>query len=289
MTTTNKKSVRFYIDQYFINANVAMKYIVINLTVFLLIGLFGFGTGLAGKATIVQDWVSKYLALSGNLGSFILKPYTLLSYSFIHFGLLHVLFNLLWLYWMGNLFLDFLNKKQFHWVYLGGVGMGALFFLLIQLLPFQQALNNSILIGASAGVMAIFAATTTLIPDYRIRLLLFGDVKLKYLLLVYIVLDLIGTTSGSSNFGGNLAHLGGVFWGFTFVKLLQKGTDLSKYFNKKTKLKVVKNTSTHTKTKAPNINQAEIDAILDKISKTGYENLSSREKQILFDASQHKK
>jgi hypothetical protein len=116
-------------------------------------------------------------------------------------------------------------------------------------------------------------------------LLLFGDVRLKYILLVYVLIDIVGVSPGSSNIGGNLAHLGGALFGFVFVKLLQNGTDLSAFFAKKSKLKVVRNEAPKKRTSV--VNQDEIDAILDKISKSGYEKLTAKEKQTLFDASKN--
>ncbi len=255
-----------------------MFYIGVNVAIFLLLGLANLFT-----RGVVDSLVAQYLAFPSDMGQWPTRFYTLVSYAFLHQNIFHILFNMLWLYWMGNLFLDFLKPRQFQVVYWGGAVLGALAFALIYNLSPQLNPNGSILIGASAAVMAIFSAITTLVPNYSVRLILFGDVKLKYLLLVYIIIDVIGTTPGSGNIGGNLAHLGGALFGFAYVKLLQNGTDLSAFLIKKPKLKVVKNEA--PKRKANPVNQAEIDAILDKISKSGYENLTAKEKQTLFDAS----
>ncbi len=264
----------------FKSGNPAMFYIGVNTIVFLVLGIANLFTKGA-----VDSLVAQYLAFPSDIAQWPTRFYTLITYAFLHQNIFHILFNMLWLYWMGNLFLDFLKPRQFQVVYWGGAILGALTFALIYNLSPQLNANGAILLGASAAVMAIFSGVTTLIPNYSIRLILFGDVKLKYLLLVYIIIDVIGTSPGSGNIGGNLAHLGGAFFGFVYIKLLQNGTDLSSFLVKKPKLKVVKNEVPKKKTSA--VNQAEIDAILDKISKSGYENLTAKEKQTLFDASKN--
>lgn len=256
-----------------------MFYIGVNAIVFLVLGIANLFTEGA-----VDSLVTQYLAFPFDIAQWPTRFYTVVTYAFLHQNIFHILFNMLWLYWMGNLFLDFLKPRQFQVVYWGGAILGALTFALIFNLSPQLNAKGP-LIGASAAVMAIFSAITTLIPNYSIRLILFGDVKLKYLLLVYIIIDVIGTTPSSSNIGGNLAHLGGALFGFVYIKLLQNGTDLSNFLVKKPKLKVVKNEVPKKKTSP--VNQAEIDAILDKISKSGYENLTAKEKQTLFDASKN--
>ncbi|MNY32310.1 hypothetical protein D3C86_1665180 [compost metagenome] len=151
---------------------------------------------------------------------------------------------------------------------------------------FSGSLPEATVIGSSAAVMSVIVATATLVPDYSIRLLFLGDVKLKYLAIGYIALDLIGIAS--ANAGGSFTHIGGAVMGFAYIKLLQNGKDWSSLFKRKPKLKVVRNEqarSSGNKTNA--VNQQEIDAILDKISKTGYDKLSKEEKETLFKASKH--
>lgn len=267
--------------RFFQSGNPTMLYIAINVIVFL---VFGVGSLFLPQG-LGDFYVSEYLAFPADVAQWPTRFYTLITYAFLHKGIFHILFNMLWLYWMGNLFLDFLKSRQFQVVYWGGAFIGALAFALIFNLSPQLSASGATLIGASAAVMAVFSAVTTLIPNYSIRLLLFGDVKLKYLLLVYVLIDVVGISPGSGNIGGNLAHLGGALFGFVYIKLLQKGTDLSSFLVKKSKLKVVKNEAPKKRTTA--VNQEEIDAILDKISKSGYENLTTKEKQILFDASKN--
>jgi len=267
--------------RFFKSGNPAMLYIAINIIVFIVVGV----GSLFLPANMGDYYVNEYLAFPADIAQWPFRFYAIISYAFLHGGLLHIFFNLLWLYWMGNLFLDFLKPRQFQVVYWGGAIVGALAFALIFNLSPQLDSKNATLIGASAAVMAIFSAIATLVPNYSVRLLLFGDVRLKYLLLVYVLIDVVGVAPKSMNIGGNLAHLGGALFGFVYIKLLQKGTDLSSFLVKKPKLKVIKNEKPKQKSAATN--QAEIDAILDKISKSGYENLTAKEKQTLFDASKN--
>jgi membrane associated rhomboid family serine protease len=269
--------------KFFSSNNPAMFYIGINIVLFLLINIVGGLASFGSGKSLVTSFVRPYLAFPADISEWPTRFYAIVTYAFFHQDLFHILFNCLWLFWMGNLFLQFLKPKQFHTVYWGGVIIGALAFGAIYNLSPQLGTVGATLIGASAGVMAIFAAITTLIPNYSVRLLLFGDVKLKYILLAYVLLDVWGTTPGSSNIGGNLSHLGGALFGFVYIKLLQKGTDLSAFFERKAKLRVVKTEA--PKTNIRPVNQDEIDAILDKISKTGYDKLTTKEKQTLFDAS----
>ncbi len=277
----NNNAFKDIIDRLFKSGNPAMLYIGINIIVFLVVNI--------GSLFLVKglgnELISQYLAFQADFAQWPLRFYTLVTYAFLHKDLFHILFNLLWLYWMGNLFLDFLKPRQFQVVYWGGAIIGALAFALIFNLSPQLNASGASLIGASAAVMAIFSAVATLVPNYSIRLLLFGDVRLKYLLLVYVLIDIVGTSTGSGNIGGNLAHLGGALFGFVYIKLLQSGTDLSSFLVKTPKMKVVRNEPQKKKTEI--INQEEIDAILDKISKTGYEKLTAKEKQTLFDASKN--
>ncbi|MNK27906.1 Rhomboid protease GlpG [compost metagenome] len=277
----NNNGFKDITNRVFKSGNPAMLYIGINVIVFLLAGV---GSLFLAKG-LGDELIHQYLAFPADIAKWPTRFYTLVTYAFLHKGLFHILFNLLWLYWMGNLFLDFLKPRQFQVVYWGGAIVGALAFALIYNISPQLNAEGATLIGASAAVMAVFSAVATLVPNYSIRLLLFGDVRLKYLLLVYILIDIVGTSPGSGNIGGNLAHLGGALFGFVYIKLLQNGTDLSSFLIKKPKLKVVKNNAPKKKTEVSN--QAEIDAILDKISKSGYDQLTTQEKQILFDASKN--
>ncbi|RYD80342.1 MAG: rhomboid family intramembrane serine protease [Sphingobacteriales bacterium] len=204
---------------------------------------------------------------------------------FFHADILHILFNMLGLFWFGNIFMSFLNSRQFHFVYLAGGIFGGLFAIaFLNVFPaFSGSLLNVNIIGASAAVMAIIVAAATLVPNYTIMLFLFGEVKIKWIAIVYFVLDFLAI--GSVNAGGSLAHIGGAILGFVFIKSLQNGSDWSKIFERKPKLRVVKNEQPIKKPTFKGVSQSEIDEILDKISTSGYDKLTATEKEKLFKAS----
>lgn len=269
----------------FKSGNPVFLYMGINILIFVAFSLISVILFFAGYKGFIENLVTDYLAFPANPNLWLSHFYTPLTYQFFHTDIFHILFNMLWLYWMGQLFLSFVKPRQFHLVYLGGGILGALLYaLMYNILPaFQPVAGSSTVIGSSAAVMAIFVAVATLVPDYSIRLMLIGNVKLKYLVIVYIVLDIIAMKS--YNAGGSIAHLGGALFGFAYIKLLQSGTDLSAFFKRKPKLRVVRN-ETPKKTSTPT-NQQEIDAVLDKISKSGYDKLTREEKEILFNASKN--
>ncbi|WP_316793443.1 rhomboid family intramembrane serine protease [Pedobacter frigoris] len=265
-------------------------YIGINVIIFVVFALINIPFFLSGNGSIAGgDWIREYFGFPASLVKLPTRFYTILTYQFFHGGFFHLLFNMLWLFWMGRIFLDFLKPRQFHFVYLAGGFTGALLYLLAyNIFPVFASSAGATVIGSSASVMAIVVATATLVPDYSIRLLFLGDLKLKFLAIAYVVLNLIGI--GTADAGGSFAHIGGMIMGFTFIKLLQNGNDLSNIFKKKPKLRVVKKDPakpSFVKKKETTVDQKEIDAILDKISKTGYDKLTREEKETLFKASKH--
>lgn len=276
-------------NKVFHSGDPSYLYIGINTLVFIVVAVINVPFFLSGNSINFDEIISKYFGFPAYLAKLPTRFYTILTYQFFHEGFLHLLFNMLWLYWVGRIFLDFLKPRQFHFVYLAGGFAGAILFALaFNIFPvFISSISGASVIGSSAAVMAIVVATATLVPDYSIRLLLLGDVKLKYLAIAYIILDLIGTAS--TNAGGSFAHIGGAIVGFTYIKVLQNGTDWSNIFKKKPKLKVVKNNEAKpgVKKKESSVDQKEIDSILDKISKSGYDKLTKEEKETLFKASKH--
>lgn len=272
----------------FQSGNPVFFYIGINTIVYVAVALFGVTYFLAGNTNVrFLDYVSEYVAFPAALSKLPFRFYTILTYQFFHNDIFHILFNMLWLFWMGRIFLDFLKPRQFHLVYLAGGVMGAVVYALAyNIFPvFAPYIPAAIIIGSSASVMAIAVATATLVPDYSMSLMFIGNVKLKYLLMAYIVIDLISIAS--QNPGGSFAHLGGALFGFVYIKLLQGGNDLSGWFERKPTLKVVKNDKpgAGARNKSNKVNQKEVDAVLDKVSKSGYDKLSREEKEILFKAS----
>jgi len=283
----NKSVIRELYDNVFQSGDRLNLFIGINILIFLLINLVTVFEFLFTHTTLITDWLTTQLSLPAHLPALPYKFWTIFTYMFTHRALFHLLFNMLWLYWMGRIFLDFLNKRQFTFTYLAGGLTGAfLFILAYHTLPAltTSAISASML-GASASVMAIVVAVATLVPNYSIRLLFFGDVRLKYLALAYFAMDVIGIAS--ENPGGNIAHVGGAILGFIYIKQLQNGNDWSKIFKKRSQLKVVQKQNQPVSDSSM-IDQAIIDSILDKISKSGYDSLSSSEKKQLFKASNNK-
>ncbi len=238
-----------------------------------------------------------WLQLSSLPTDLIYKPWTLVTYAFVHANFLHLLFNLLILNFASRLFLTFFTQKQFFGLYIlsaifaGLVFVGAFFLLGIP----------APLVGASAAIMAIVFASATYSPMYQLRLLLIGNVKLWHIAAVFLILDLVQLPT--TNMGGHVAHLGGAFFGFLYIKLLQNGTDLSlivtrildffaNLFNpkkstpfKKVHRNLVKpQQKTASKIITKDKTQQQIDEILDKISQSGYDSLTKEEKEFLFKA-----
>ncbi len=275
----------------FHSGNRVNLFIGINVIVFLVITVLGVFEKLFLRQASLDVFVFEYLAVPSSLPKLLYRFWTPVTYMFIHDGFFHILFNMLVLFWFGRIFEEYLKGKKLTFVYLAGGIAGAFFYILCyNLIPaYSASVVVSAAVGASAAVMAIVAATATLLPNYTIFLLLLGPVRLVWIALFYFVLDFINLTG--TNAGGSLAHIGGAVFGFLFIKSLQNGSDWSKpfenVFKPKSKLKVVSRNQTQSKTKdniAPN--QELIDQILDKISKSGYHNLSKREKEILFKASE---
>ncbi len=245
------------------------------------------------------DLAIKYLAVPSSPELLLFRPWTLITHMFVHAGFLHILFNMLWLYFGGTIFLNFLDSKKLLSTYiLGGLSGAVLFILAMNLFPvFTDSAPYAVAEGASAAVLAIMVAAATTVPNYVVRLVLIGPVKLKYIAIVSVILDILLIPSG--NAGGHFGHLGGALFGFVFASQLKLGNDLSvdvlkPFFwirdgfpKQEKKIKVV-----HSKPKSDyeyNADKAskqeQIDAILEKIKRSGYDSLSKKEKEILFKAS----
>jgi membrane associated rhomboid family serine protease len=231
-----------------------------------------------------------WIALSSDPNVLITNPWTLISYAFFHYGIGHLFFNMMVLHFSSMLFLTFFNSKQFIGLYL----LSALFSGIAFITGYYFLNLSAALVGASAAIMAILVATTTYRPLMNVRLLIFGNVKLWHITAVILVLDFMQFRL--ENTGGHIAHLAGAFFGFVFIKLLQNGIDLSRILKnpfKKSSLppfkKVHKNYTKPTPKSSTKIvvkdkTQQQIDEILDKISKSGYDCLTKAEKEFLFKA-----
>lgn len=239
------------------------------------------------------DW----LALSSEPSIVLTRPWTLLTYAFLHYGFLHLFFNMMVLNFSSRLFLTFFTQKQ----YLGLYFLSAVFSGLCFVLSFYLLHQSSSMVGASAAIMALLVAATTYQPLMEIRLLFIGNVKLWHITAVILLIDLLQIQM--NNTGGHIAHLSGAFFGYIYIKLLQNGTDLAKIvnstlgfftsmFDKKQSTPFKK---VHVNPKKPVVErkskivvkdkaQQQIDDILDKISRSGYDSLTAEEKEFLFKA-----
>jgi len=242
--------------------------------------------------------LDQWLAVPADPDTLFRYPWTLLTYMFFHQGFLHLLFNMLWLYWFGKIFRMYFSGWQLVNIYILGGWAGALLYILsYNFFPvFAVAKHFAILLGASAGVLAVVMAIACYVPKYAINLLLLGRVKLITIALVTIVIDIV-SISNTGNAGGHIAHLGGAFFGYLFAVNIQQRRDITAWFGRfcswtgsffkpKPKLKVAYKrppTDDREYNRQKNENQQEIDRILDKISKGGYESLTRKEKETLFN------
>ncbi|MGL1887796.1 MAG: rhomboid family intramembrane serine protease [Reichenbachiella sp.] len=288
--------------------NALPQIILINLIIFLALAILNVFGKISGLDTI-SDFIYDQFSIPPIFGDFIFRPWTIITYAFSHslHSIFHILFNMLVLYWFGKLIVEYLgNQKLINLYVMGALAGGVLYLLVYNLIPYYiERSNFDGMVGASAAVYAITVAAATLLPNYTFQLMFIGPVKIKYIAGFYIAISFLGMVG--SNAGGNIAHLGGAAMGYFYITQLQSGTDWGKwinsvmtffksFFTKQSKIKV-----THKKTKtsskrtssssskastATNIaDQAEVDSILDKISQSGYESLSTEEKQKLFNAS----
>jgi len=282
-----------------------IQIILINLIVFLILIVSKVFIDLTFGPQAFETVLSQ-IALPSNTQTFIVKPWTLITYMFVHIGFLHILFNMLFLYWFGRVIQEFLGSERVVSLYLlGGLVGGLTYIITYNLIPFYaDRVDISILFGASAGVFAVVVGSATFMPNYTFFLLFIGPVRIKYIALFYVILSFANTTG--PNAGGELAHMGGALIGFLFIKQLNRGHDWGKpvwavlrffksFFVKQSHIHVSysrkekpRETSffrKKEKVRSAKSEQEEIDAILDKISQSGYESLSKEEKEKLFKAS----
>lgn len=241
-----------------------------------------------------NDWLS----LSSNPADLVWKPWSLLSYAFLHGGFLHLLFNMMTLFFAGRIFLTFFTEKQLLGLYIMAALFAGLTYIVGSgLIPLLAGSGASKMVGASAAIMAVLIAGASYAPYYEVRVPLLGNLKLWHIAIFLVVADLIQISA--NNMGGHLAHLAGAAFGYFFIVLLKSGTDLSRPVTtvtdgiaglfktrKSTPFKKVhRNPSPVTRTmpeKTKDITQKQIDDILDKISKSGYDSLTKEEKDFLF-------
>ena len=294
-------SIFSQIKRNYLNSNKVTRLIYINIVIFLLYKILvvseflGSVSGKNEEETQILSFIKEYLFLPADIKLLLLKPWTLITYMFIHIDFLHILFNLAWLYFGSKLFLTFLNNKQLYTTYILGCIFGCIFFITsYNLFPvFQDSISEATAIGASAGVLAIFIAVSTYKPNKNIQIPIIGNIKLKYIAISLVILDILSV--GPENPGGHIAHLGGAFFGYLYILLLKNKWDLSINFHKFTNI-FSKRSKRPTKKRQNKYNddiyrknrantQKEIDLILEKISKSGYDSLTKKEKELLFNES----
>ena len=290
----------FDLKNRFNQGNICLQLIYINVGIFVV-------TTLVSVILLLFNWNASswldFLELPAWIPQFLVQPWSLFTYMFLHVGALHLLFNMLWLYWFGQLFLSFFSARHYRGLYLlGGLCGGLLYLLAFNVFPYFEAyVHGSYLLGASASVLAIVVATAVRQPEYRVNFMFVGAVRLKYVALFMVVTDLLFVTSG--NGGGHIAHLGGALAGWWFAASLQKGRDVTRWINqvfdwfsvgsifkvspKKSKMKVERGgrAADYDYNSRKKQQSEEIDRILDKLKKSGYSSLTTEEKKRLFDAS----
>lgn len=279
------------------SGDITMRLIVFNIVLFVVPNII---------AALIHLWGNTidflyYVSLSSTVSDLLWKPWSILTYSFFHAGIWHIVFNLIMFNFAAKVFLTYFTQKQLLGLYIsGGLFAGVFYLICYNILP--ALINSSAsVVGASASVMAILFAVATYAPMMQLRLLIIGNVKLWHIAVVFLIIDFLQLSS--TNTGGHLAHLGGAFFGYIFTTQLKRGLDLTNWFTativflqtitdkkKRTPFKKVhRNFKPAPKPEPSKIvkkdsTQRQIDAILDKISKSGYDSLSKDEKDFLFRA-----
>ena len=287
------------ITYFFRNPSPLNRLIIINVSIYIILLLLKVFLNLLGFlfvkdfSTTVTSIITSWLSVPANLATLVSRPWTLLTSIFVHLDFLHIFFNLLVLWFSGTIFLQYFKKKALYIVYIfGGIIGNILFILSYNYFPvFASISNQAIALGASGGVLAVLVATATKAPNLKINLFLIGNIALKWIAIAFVVIDIISIPM--SNSGGHLAHLGGSLFGFLYALFPQVSTIHMPSFKFRKSMKKRKYSYSHPKTdeqynRERSENRKKIDEILDKISKSGYQNLTKEEKEILFKTSNKK-
>lgn len=287
-----------------------VRLIFINIAVFVILLLLAVGAVLFNSN---PDVMTRWTQLPSDLDLLLRRPWTVITYMFTHLDFIHILFNMLWLYWLGRIFMEFFSPKQLAGLYLlGGLGGALLYLLATNTLPFftsQPAVFY--LRGASASVVAIVVATAVYAPDYKIGLLFVGEVSIKWIAIITVLISLV-SMDGGGNVGGNIAHIGGAIVGAWFALRIKRGKDITRPLNacidavvglfngrsfkmprlKKSEKPQAKQERVKPQTgnsrECGGVSEEELDNILKKIKAAGYDSLSEEERGILFKASQRR-
>lgn len=288
--------------------NAVTKIILINIIVFVGLLVIGLFFSFSDSTQAINSFIQRQFVLHAPIEQFVRQPWTLLTYSFHHDGFFHILFNMITLYWFGMLLQDFIGSQKIINIYILGGVLGGLIYIfvhnLLALAPESYGINNisATIGGASAAVFAVLFATITLVPDYEFYFFRLFLIKIKYVAWAFLLFSFLNPSSG-------ISHAAGAFIGFSYIKLLRSGVDLgtpieilgnwwkSLGAKKPPRTQQSKYTKSPVYTSSASSNttstdyfpqQEEVDAILDKIGKSGYESLSKEEKETLYRASQKK-
>ena len=283
------------------------RLVLVNVAVFIVVNIINlflwlFEIDSQSKITGISK-VTEWLSVPSHLGQLFMRPWTLVTYMFLQEGFFHILFNMIILYFGGRIFVEYLTDSKLVKTYIFGGLAGAVFFILaFNIFPvFSDALPHALALGSSASVLAVLIAISTYVPDYSVMLIFLGKVKLKYIAIFFVVLDIFSIQQG--NAGGHIAHLGGAVWGFLYASNLRKGRELGAFFDrikwpgvstgrKKKRRSHFEDIHVNSRPMTDEeynakkqARQKQIDKILDKISRSGYESLTKEEKEILFKNS----
>ena len=269
-------NILYSIQKIFKKRNIVYQLIFINTIIFILFSILKSIALISGLYfTDLFPPLDKFY-LPNNTNKLLYQPWSFITYMFTHHNPFHLLFNMIWLHLLSNKILQYINKKELLNIYiLGGISGGILFVLSNKLITY----SNTYLLGSSASVLAIVIAIATYKPNDYITLPLIGSLKLKHLALICVLIDLTGITY-TSNLGGNIAHLGGSIFGFLYIKLAEKKKNNLTFHKTRKRAK-----SDYEFNKERSIEQKEINKILEKISNSGYDSLTKKEKELLFNAS----
>lgn len=284
------------------SGSMLLRLIYINIAVFVVLRLLGLVFFLAGENI---EFLLQWVEVPSTPSTLLYRPWTVITYSIVHYDVFHILFNMLWLYWLGRIFMEYFNGKQLTALYIyGALGGAALYVLAYNLLPaFAHA--NAFMLGASASVLAIVVATAVYVPEYKIGLLFIGAISLKWVALVTVLIDLISIDS--INAGGHLAHLGGALVGMCYSLMMRRGCDITAPLNAVIdKLVTLLNrnrgvgapvagkafrgkTNTSSSQQSSQHSESDLDRVLAKIKQSGYTALTDEERDLLFSFSNKNK
>ena len=286
------------LKQRYKTGNVMTRLIFINVAVFIILQIVNVIFTLFNIYAV--DLIT-FVGIPSHIPLLLHRIWTPITYMFVHEGFLHLLFNMLWLYWFGQIFMQYFTGRTLGSLYvLGGLAGAILYVIAFNTIPYYTGMERGWMIGASAAVMAIVMGAAFYRPDVQLNLLFLGSIKIVYIAIFAFVLDFI-SLGNPMNPGGHVAHIGGALLGYLFAIQYKRGKDITRWMGQaidwfvgmfkprthkpKLKVKHARNETDWEYNERRHTEQEEIDAILDKLKQSGYSSLSSEEKRKLFDAS----